>query len=87
MHLNHPFILCSIIFKGDVLFGSGADDEDAPAVAGGGLAEGGFTKAALLLAYVILVMGPRRGGTIFSLLGPFILVASTNLVTSAGYRM
>ena len=42
---------------------------------------------ALLLAYVILVMGPKRGGTIFSLLGPFILATSTNLVTNAGYGM
>ena len=39
---------------------------------------------ALLLASVILVMGPKRGGTIFSLLRHFIPSTSTNLVTSAG---
>ena len=68
MHLNHPFILLSILFKGDVLFGLGAEDEDALEVDGGGRAE-----AALLLAYVILVMDPDEGELPFPYLGPLYL--------------
>ena len=87
MHLNHLFFLCSNFFKGDVLFGLGVDNEDAPEVAGEAELKEASLKRLYFWAYVILVMGPRRGGTIISLLGPFIPTASTNLVTSAGYGM
>ena len=38
-------------------------------------------EAAQLFAYVLLMMGPIQGRTLFSLLEPLILVASTKFVT------
>ena len=41
MHFNHPLIPRSILFKGDVLIGARADDDEAPKIAEGGGGGGG----------------------------------------------
>ena len=44
-------------------------------------------EAARLFAYVMLVMGPDLGRTLFSLLRPLIPAASTKFVTKVGKGM
>ena len=44
-------------------------------------------EAARLFAYVLLVKGPSLGRTLFSLLEPLILAASTKFVTKVGKGM
>ena len=87
MHLNHPLIRRSILFKGDVLIGAGVIDEEVPGIATGGCEGRGLVDAALLMASVWLVMGPSLGRILFSLTTPLILAASTRFVTRDGNGM
>ena len=80
MHLNHPLIIHSILFKGDVLIGPRADGDEAPEITEGGCANRGLVEAARLLAYVLFVMGPSLGRTLFSLPEPLLPAASTRFV-------
>ena len=87
MHLNHPLILHSILFKGDVLIGPRADNDEALEIAEGGCDDLGLVETAWLFSYVWFVMGPSIGRTLFSLLEPLIPAASTRFVTRGGNGM
>ena len=87
MYLNHPLILHSILFKGNVLIGPRADDDKALEIAGGGCADYGLMEVTQLFASILFVIGPSLGRTLFSLPEPLILAASTKFVARVGKGM